>query len=84
MLKLQAEAPRFQGPPMQQLYQKRPPDSGKDGRQEEKRATEYETAGWCHWLKGHELEQASGDCEGQGSLGAEVHGVSKSRTLLST
>ena len=25
-------------------------------------------AGWYHWLKGHEFEQAQGDSEGQGSL----------------
>ena len=29
------------------------PDAGKDGRREEKGATEYEMVGWHHWLKGH-------------------------------
>ena len=36
--------------------------------------------GWPHRLNGHEFEQALGDREGQGGLGATVHGVSKSRT----
>ena len=37
-------------------------------RQEEKGPTENEMVGWHHWLDGHELEQALGDGEGQGSL----------------
>ena len=44
------------------------PDAGKDWGQEEKRATEDEMVGWCHWLNGHEFEQTMGDSEGQGSL----------------
>ena len=32
---------------------------------EEKETTEYEMAGWHHWLNGHEFEQALGDGEGQ-------------------
>ena len=32
------------------------PDAGKDWRQEEKGRTEYEMAGWFHWLNGHEFE----------------------------
>ena len=31
-------------------------------------ATEDEMVGWHHRLNGHELEQAPGDSEGQGSL----------------
>ena len=30
--------------------------------------TEGEMVGWHHQLNGHELEQAPGDSEGQGSL----------------
>ena len=45
------------------------PDSGKDGRKEEKQATENEMVGWRHLLNGHEFEQAPRDSEGQGSLG---------------
>ena len=44
------------------------PDAGKDGEQEEKRATEDEMVGWHHQLNGHEFEQTSGDGEGQGNL----------------
>ena len=33
-----------------------------------------------HRLNGCEFEQAPGDGEGQGSLGAAVHGVTKSQT----
>ena len=58
------------------------PDAGKDWRQEKKGMTEDEMVGWHHQLNGREFEQAPGDGEGQGSLAA-VHGVSKSRTLLS-
>ena len=43
------------------------PDAGKDWRQEEKGTTEDEMIGWCHWLDGHEFEQASG-VDGPGSL----------------
>ena len=55
------------------------PDAGKDWRQEEKGVTEDEMIGWHHRLNGHEFEQAPGDCEGQGSWSAAVHGVAKSR-----
>ena len=53
---------------------------GKGQRQEEKGTTEDEMVGWLHWLNGHEFEQAPGDGEGQGSLTAVVHGVSRSGT----
>ena len=43
-------------------------DAGKDWRQEQKRMTEDEMAGWHHQLNGHESEQTSRDGEGQGSL----------------
>ena len=36
--------------------------------QKEKRASEDEMAGWQYWCNGHELEQTSGDSEGQGGL----------------
>ena len=44
------------------------PDAGKDWRQEEKGMTEEEMVGWHHRLEGHELEQAPGVSDGQGSL----------------
>ena len=42
--------------------------------------TEDEIVGWHHRLNGHEFEQARGNGEGQGSLAATVHGVTKSWT----
>ena len=39
-----------------------------EGRQEEKGTTEDEMAGWHHRLNGHELQQALGVDDGQGSL----------------
>ena len=53
------------------------PDAGKDGRQKEKGTTEDEMAEWHHWLSGHKFKQILGDCEGQASLGAAVHGVAR-------
>ena len=50
------------------------PDAGKDWMQEEKGTTEDEMVGCHHQLNGHELEQAPGDDEGQGSLHGAVHG----------
>ena len=44
------------------------PDTGKDWRQEEKGTTEDEMVGWPHWLSEHELEQAPGVGDGEGSL----------------
>ena len=44
------------------------PDAGKDWRQEEKGTTEDEMVGWYHRLNGHELEQAPGVGDWQGSL----------------
>ena len=42
--------------------------AGRDWRQEEKGMTEDETAGWHHWLNGHEFEWTPGVGDGQGSL----------------
>ena len=44
------------------------PDSGKDWGQAEEGTTEDEMTGWHHWLSGHELEQALGVGDGEGSL----------------
>ena len=44
------------------------PDARQDWRQEKKGTTEDEMVGWCHWLNGHEFEQALGVGDGQGSL----------------
>lgn len=40
--------------------------------------TEDEIVRWQNQLKGHKFEQTPGDGEGQGSLTAVVHGLSKS------
>ena len=58
-------------------------DAGEDWRQKGKGTTDDEMVGWHHWLDGHELEQALGIGDGQGSLRAGVHGVTKSQTWLS-
>ena len=44
------------------------PNAGKDGRQEEKEATEDEMVRWHHRLNGHEFEQTPGGGNGQGGL----------------
>ena len=41
------------------------PDGGKDGRQEEKGATEDKMVGWHHRINGQEFEQTLGDGERQ-------------------
>ena len=43
--------------------------------------TEDEMVGWHHQLNGHEFEQAPGVGDGQESLCAAVHGVSKTEQL---
>ena len=57
-------------------------DVGRDWGQEEKGMTEDETAGWHHWLNGHESEWTPGIGDGQGGWCAAIHGVAKSRTRL--
>ena len=44
------------------------PDAQKEGRYEEKGATEDEMVAWPQQLNGHEFEQILGDGKGQGSL----------------
>ena len=63
-----AEAPIFLPPDTNSRLIGKDPDSGKNWRQKERRATEDEMVGWNHWLNGHELGQTPGDDEGQGSL----------------
>ena len=45
--------------------------------------TEDEMVGWHYQLNGHEFEKTPRVGDGQGSLCAAVHGVTKSRTQLS-
>ena len=64
----EAEAPILWSPDEKSWLIRKDPDAGKDWRQEEKGTTEDEMIGWYHRLNGHELEQAPGDGERQGSL----------------
>ena len=66
---VEAEAPIFWPPDMNNSLFGKDPDAGKDWRWEEKGTTEDETVGWHHQLHEPEFEQASGDGEGLGSLG---------------
>ena len=64
----EAEPPVLWPPDVKSWFIRKDPGAGKDWRQEEKGMTEDEVVGWHHQLNGHELEQAQGDGEGQGSL----------------
>ena len=44
------------------------PDAEKDWKQKEKGMAEDEMVKWCHWLNGHEFEQAPRIGDGQGGL----------------
>ena len=63
-----AEAPIFWPPDVKNWLTGKDPDARKDGRQEEKGATEDEMVGWHHPLNGQDFEQTPGDSEGQGTL----------------
>ena len=63
-----AEAPILGLPDAKNKLNGKDPDAEKDWRQEEKGTTEDEMVGWHHSLDGHELEQAPGVGDGQGSL----------------
>ena len=64
----EVEAPIFWLPDMKKWLIGKDPDAGKDWRGEEKETTEDEMVGWPHWLDGHEIEQAPGVGDEQGSL----------------
>ena len=67
--KTDTEAPILWLPNEKNWFIGKDPDAGKDWNWEEKGAIEGEMVGWHHWLDGHELEQAPGVADGQGSLG---------------
>ena len=75
-----AEAPILWSPDAKNWFIGKNPNAGKDWRQEEKGTTEDEMVGWYHWLNGHEFEWTLGVGNGQGGLGAAVHGVAESDT----
>ena len=68
MTDAEAETPILWPPDVKNQLVGKDPDAGKDWRQEQKGTTEDEMAGWHHWLRGQEFEQAQGKSEGQGSL----------------
>ena len=59
----ETEAPIVWPPDVKSWFIGKYLDAGKDGRQEEKGATEDQMVGWNHQLNGHEFEQAPGDSE---------------------
>ena len=63
-LMLKAEVPILWPPDANSQLIGKDPDAGKDWKQNEKRVTEDEMAGWHHRLNGHEFEQTPGDTEG--------------------
>ena len=79
----EAEVPILWPPDVKKWSLREDPDAGKEWRQEEKGATEYEMVGLHHWLNGHEFEQAPGVDDGHGIWHSAVHGVTKSWTQLS-
>ena len=64
----EAESPKLWQPDVNSQLIRKDSDSGKDGRQEDKGATEDERVGCHHQLNGHEFEKTPGDSEGQGNL----------------
>ena len=77
------ETPILWPPDVKNWLTGKDPDVRKDWRQEEKGTTEDKMVGWHHRLNGYEFEQAPVVGNGQGSLRAAVHGVTKSQTRLS-
>ena len=65
---VEAETPILWPPDGKNWLIGKDPDAGKDWRQEGRGMTEDEMVGWHHQLDGHELEQAMGLGNGQGSL----------------
>ena len=63
-----AETPILWPPRVKSWLIGKSPDAGRNWRQEEKRMTEDEMAGWHHRLDGRESEWTSGVGDGQGGL----------------
>ena len=63
-----AETPVLRPPDVKNWLIGKDPDAGKEWRQGQKGTTEDEMVGWYHQLYGHEVEQALGIGDGQGSL----------------
>ena len=79
----EAEAPVFLPSEVKSQLIGKDPDAEKDGRQEEKGATEDKMARWHHGLKRCEFEQTVGYSDEQRSLACCSSWVMKSHTGLS-
>ena len=64
----EAETPILWLPHVKSWLIGKDPDAGRDWEQEKKGKTEDETAGWHHWLYGHEFGWTPGVGDGQGGL----------------
>ena len=64
----EAETPILWPPHAKSWFIGKDPDAGRDWGQEEKGMTEDVTAGWHHWLDGHESEWTPWVGDGQGGL----------------
>ena len=64
----EAETPILWSPDTKSWHIGKDPDAGRDWRQEEKRTTEDEMAGWHHRLDGHEFGWPAGVSDGQEGL----------------
>ena len=81
---VEAEAPVFWSPYVNNQLIGKVPDVGKDWGQKEKRASEDEMTEWHHWCNGLELGQTPGDGEGQGGMACCNPRGQKNQTLLGT
>ena len=79
----EAEAPILQPPDAKNWLTGKRPWWGERLKASGEGETEDEMVGWHHRLDGHEFEQALGVGDGQGSLHAAIHRVTKSWTQLS-
>ena len=72
---LSPQFPILWPPDMKSWFIGKDPDAGKYWRQNKKRVTEDEMAGWHHRLDGHEFGWTPGIGDGQGGLVCCNHGV---------
>ena len=79
---VEAEIPILSPPDVKSQFTGKDLDAGKDWGQEEKKQQRMRWLDGITIINGHGFEQALGDGEGQGSLAAAVHGLTKSWTWL--
>ena len=81
--RIDAEVPILWPPVTQSQLIGKDPDTGKEWREEEMRATEDKMVGWHHWLSGHEFGQTPWEImKDREAWSAAVHGITKSQTQL--